>query len=265
MIYKHHQTYIKAHSLQLNCEVRALEKETLRYHLKKEYLDKPLELINVYNFWRTWVFTFPFVIILAIFMFIREPEIDPVLYYGFMIVGTICVIFETRYLMKQFGYPPLFNLSGTTTGDLQRFISYYSQSYVSIEQNLQDRLAPCYENELQEVTCWELLPSQLKKDLLQRYVSENPTANKYQALDYFENSLRKKDFSKLIGYMKLSSKYDDLDILGITEHPYRDMESTELVDFMSQMYKSSLGIIIIPWILIIYLVVFHVVYRHYVR
>lgn len=265
MVLKHHHFYIKSHSLQLNCQIKALEKETLRYKLKQEYLDKPLGQINVYNFWRTWIFTFPFVIILAIFMFIREPQIDPVLYYGFMIIGTICCIFETRYLMKQFGYPPIFNLSGTTTGDLQRFLSYYTQPYTTIEQTLQEKLSMCYDAEEQEVTCWNLIPSQLQKDLLQRYVSENPTSNKYQAMDYFEDALRKKDFSKMIGYMKLSSKYEDLDIIGLTEHPYRDMESSELVDFMSKMYKSALGIIIIPWIMIIYLVIFHVSYRNYVR
>lgn len=263
ILYKHHSLFIKAHSIQLYCPKQILEKDTLRYQLKKEYLDTERTDIGLYNMWRGWVIFIPMNIIFALFMFVKYPdEVDSSFYYLLIAISLYQAYTQIRYLIREFGYPNFYTLATTSYGNVQNFISYYTQGYGEIYQAMEEKIGACHDPNA-EYSCWDLLPSRLRENLAKRYAQTVKGANEYQAIEYFEKALKAKKYEVILEYMDLSPNADDLDLLGLTEHPFRKYESTELVDYMNSVYRASSVPLILPWIMMIYVLVFHQWYSHY--
>lgn len=257
IVYYHHRIFIKAHSLQISCEKSTLEKNTLRYQLKQEYLEKKRTDLNIYNTWRGWIIFIPMNIAIAIFMFVKyADEIDTSFYYIMILVSIYQAYVQISYLTNEFGYPAFYTLYGATNGSVQNYIAYYTQPYADIYEAIEQKISMCHDPNA-EYSCWDLLPSILRENLVRRYIVDNPSSSRYQAIDYFEEAMKKKDYDKLIGYMDFSIKSDDLDVLGQTEHPFRTLDSEDLVTYMKSVYKKVLFHIVFPWMVVLYLLVFH--------
>ena len=257
LLYYHHRIFVRAQSNQLSCGNRILEKHTLRFQLKQEYLDKPRTDLNIYNVWRGWVIFIPLNILFAIFIFVKYPlEVDTSFYYIMMVLSIYQAYVQISFLTIEFGYPAFYSLYGTTNGTVQTYISYYTQPYADIYKAIEEKIEMCHDPNA-EYSCWDLLPSILRENLAKRYISENPSTNTYQAIDYFETAMKEKQYDHIIAYMDFSKNADDLDLLGQSEHPFREFDSVDLVNFMKSVYSKVLTHILLPWVVVIYLLVFH--------
>lgn len=257
IIYYHHRIFIKAQSIQLSCGNRVLEKNTLRYQLRQEYLERKRDDINIYNLWRGWVIFIPLNIVFAIFMFVKYPnEIDTSFYYIMILLSIYQAYVQISFLTIQYGYPAFYTLYGATNGSVQTFISYYTQDYADIYKAIEEKIDMCHDPNA-DYSCWDLLPSILRENLTKRYISDNTGANSYQAIDYFEKAMREKNYDKVIAYMNFDKNADDLDVLGLSEHPFRNFESVELVNFMKSVYSKVSIHLVLPWVVVLYLLVFH--------
>jgi len=290
ILYKHHRVFVSALNTQHTCGTKnALERETTRYILRKYYLnpdaDETKADISRYNFWRIWILSMPVMIAVAIFMIVKygPKTISP----WFYIIMTATILYLGVYQMvelpRYFGYPSFWDIfsSKLFTGKIQRIIQFHTQSYDQIYLMLDARLSPCLD-ENAEFSCMEVLPSELKQTLIRRYVSANPQSNEYQAADFFETALKKRDYDEVIAYMRLGTSSSDLELLAglkTTEESPADtvLDDSQLADFrenlsktmvfeIQSLYSKAFYSILLPgWILFIYFIWFHRSFRAYYR
>jgi hypothetical protein len=156
-------------------------------------------------------------------------------------------------------------------GQIQRILQYHTQAYDQLYSIFDTLLAPCLD-ENAEFACMEVLPAKFKQELVHRYVSANPTSNEYQATDYFETALRKRDYDRVIAYMRLGNTSDDLEQLSGAATAggvdtlmddtqianFRDNLSKEMLYEIQQLFSKSFYANLLPgWILFIYFIWFH--------
>lgn len=290
LLYKHHRVFVSALNTQYTCGTKnALERETARYILRKYYLNPDLDEtkadISRYNFWRVWVLSMPVMIAVAIFMIAKYgPATISPWFYVILTIGILYLgIYQLVQLPRMFGYPSFWDIftSKLVSGNIQRIIQYHTQSYDQIYLLLDTRLSPCLD-EGAEFSCMEVLPTKLKQSLVQRYVSANPTSNEYQAADYFENALKKRDYDNVIAYMRLGSSSDDLELLAglkTTIEPntkdllddeqlaiFRDNLDKTMIYEIQELYNKAFYQNLLPgWMLFVYFIWFHRTFRVYYR
>jgi hypothetical protein len=284
ILYRQYDTFLTAMNTQFNCKVeQALERETARYILRRTYLEPTPETmkkdIGLYNFWRVWVLSMPVMIAIAIFMIIRYGfEVIPPYSYLFLTIVVLYLgVYQIVHLPRDFGFPSYWDIFADKmmNGEIHRAIQYHTQGYDQIHALFESRLGPCLADEA-EYSCMELLPSAFRAALLQRYTSVNPDTNAYQAADFFEASLKKRDYDAVIGYMRLGNTSNDLELLSGLEttggstgaiddealNTFRSNFSKELINEVYAIFQGAFWKLLVPgWILIIYFVWFHRAYQ----
>jgi len=256
IIIKNHQLYLKAMYGQMECGKNAIEKETLRYQVKSHYIDTPLPFINAFNGLRLFSVLFLFGVVMAIYLYaVHSDTMDPVPFISLAIIGVACIVIDVKTLSKHLGYPPMYALSATTTGEISRFVSYYIQPYTAIYDKLHEKVDSCYDTSAG--LCIDLLPSILRRDLTRRFILHNPSFNEYQAWDAFEKALKDKNYDTVLEYMKLDYAFDDLDQLNLTEHPFRQLKSDELTTYFKSFFTKTFGLVLVPWVILIFVFWFH--------
>ena len=290
IIYKHHKVFVSALNSQHTCgTTNALERETARYILRKHYLDPTndsvKEELSRYNFWRIWVLSMPVMIAVAIFMIVKYgPSVISPWFYVAMTVTVLYVgVFQMVQLPRFFRYPSFWDIlsSKLFNGRIQQLIQFHTQSYDQIYMLLDARLSPCLDDSA-EFSCMEVLPAKLKQELIRRYVSANALSNEYQAADFFESALKKRNYDEVIGYMRLGTRSDDLELLAglktTNESPadtilddeqlasFRDNIAKTMVEDIQRLFKKAFYQILLPgWALFIYFIWFHRSFMSYYR
>jgi hypothetical protein len=279
LIYRQHQVFLKAVDTESNCGTSlALERETVRYQLRQYYLSPTTEQLDLeftrYNNWRLWVIWIPAMIAIAVFMIIKfgVNVIPPVFYLLLSILALYLGFMQMYELPNLYGYPAFWSWKAFQFGKIHQLVEFHTQAYSQIHALLDARLVGCLD-ENAEYTCMELLPTALKENLVRRYVSAHPESNVYQAANFFEESLKNKNYDAIIGYMRLSGKSQDLqdlaygtggsalETLGADDEWLNDLESrfsTDLIKDVQGIYlRSFWSILVVGWALILYFTWFH--------
>jgi hypothetical protein len=280
ILYKHHKVFVRAVNTQHTCGTpNALERETARFILRQHYLAMDDETNDAelyrYNWWRVWVLSMPVMIAVAIFMVIKYgvDVISPWFYVILTIVILYLGVHQLVTLPRYFGYPSYWDIFSTKlgTGKIQRILQFHTQAYDQLYMLFDSLLAPCLD-ENAEFACMEVLPSKFKQELIRRYVSANPTSNEYQAADYFETALKKREYDTVIAYMRLGNTSDDLEQLSGAATSggvdmllddsqianFRDNLSKEMLYEIQQLFaKSFYQNLLLGWIFFVYFIWFH--------
>lgn len=279
IMYRQYTIFVDAINTQYNCNVEdALERDTARYILRRHYLepdDKTNALeIKRYNFWRIWVLSMPVMIAIAIFMIIKYSfNVIPPFFYIFLTISVLYLgIYQIVHLPRYFGFPSYWDIFAEKmmNGKLQTTIQYQTQGYDQIHLMFESLLAPCLD-EAAEFSCMELLPGKFRRSLLNRYMNVHPETNTYQANEFFEEAFKNKHYDQVIGYMRLGTTSDDLELLskgGATDdealHTFRTNFSKDLITDIHGYFKDAFWKIIVPgWIFLIYFIWFHRTVQHW--